>query len=265
MFSREKALKFIYRREHPEGGFTLYEGIPDTKNTYYALKTLRILSKEPKNLEKTLNWISYLQSGRTVGLKGVFYRLNILKSYDKELKVTERYKKMLAMRNEFSSMELAFLSTSVLKLTGHRNFENVKEWVLKQKKEDGGFGRNTSDIISTYYALEILNLVDPEFTNRDYFEDIRGDVVDFTAACQTSDGGFAYKPGSSPPYIEGVYAGIRIHEILDFKNEKLGKITDFIQKLQNSDGGFRRSKYMGISELEYTFRAIYILKSLSAL
>lgn len=265
MFSREKALKFIYRREHPEGGFTLYEGIPDTKNTYYALKTLKILSKEPNNLEKTLNWISYLQSSRTVGLKGVFYRSNILKIYGKELKLTEKYKKMLAMRNEFSSMELAFLSTSILKLTGHRNFENVKEWVLKQKKEDGGFGRKTSDIMSTYYALEILNLVDPEFTNRRYFEDIHGDVADFTAICQTSDGGFAYKPESSPSYIEGVYAGIRIHEILGFNPQNSEKIVNFIKKLQNSDGGFRRSKYIGISELEYTFRAIYILKSLSAL
>ncbi|KAF5035710.1 prenyltransferase/squalene oxidase repeat-containing protein [Methanobacterium aggregans] len=265
MFSKEKALKFVYNREHPEGGFTLYEGIPDTKNTYYALKTLQIMGKKPKNLEKTLKWISYLHNGRMFGLKGFFYRLNILKLYGIKLEVPEKYKMILTMRNEFSTMEVAFLNTAVLKLMGYQNFENVKDWVLQQKKEDGGFGRTTSNIMSTYYALEILNLVDPKVMDQIFLEDFLEKLIGFTVKCQTSDGGFAYKPGTYPSYIEGVYAGIRIHELLDREPKNHERIIDFTKKLQNSDGGFRRSKYLGISELEYTFRAIYILKSLSAL
>lgn len=36
-------------------------------------------------------------------------------------------------------------------------------------------------------------------------------------------------------------------------------VTDFVMKIRNPDGGFRRSVYMGISEPEYTYRAIYML------
>lgn len=42
------------------------------------------------------------------------------------------------------------------------------------------------------------------------------------------------------------------------------KILSFVLSLQNNDGGFRRSSYLGISELEYTYRAIHIIKTLNA-
>lgn len=50
--------------------------------------------------------------------------------------------------------------------------------------------------------------------------------------------------------------GFRINEIL---RGKVSDVTGFIMKIWNPDGGFRRSVYMGISEPEYTYRAIYML------
>jgi len=47
--SLRKALKFVHDREHDEGGFTLYRGVPDTKNTYYGVKILEMFNEEPFN------------------------------------------------------------------------------------------------------------------------------------------------------------------------------------------------------------------------
>lgn len=58
---------------------------------------------------------------------------------------------------------------------------------------------------------------------------------------------------------------MKIFEIVGVVPENKESIVDFVLELQNSDVGFRRSIYMGISELEYTYRALYVLKTLSYL
>jgi hypothetical protein len=54
------ALKFVHGREHEKGGFSLYKGISDTKNTYYAVNILKMFNKEPHNKEKTVEWVEKL-------------------------------------------------------------------------------------------------------------------------------------------------------------------------------------------------------------
>jgi hypothetical protein len=100
-----------------------------------------------------------------------------------------------------------------------------------------------------------LNIIDNNLIQ------FKKDILDFINKCQTEEGVFAYTPLSYPPYIEGVYAGTRVYEILGEKPIEINSIINFVVKLQNKDYGFRRSKYTGISELEYTFRALTILKN----
>lgn len=87
----KRALEFVHGRERGNGGFTLYEGIPDTKNTYYGVLTLKLLGIEPENMDKTIEWVEYLQRGRMFGLKGLFYRVNILKLLNREPELNEKY------------------------------------------------------------------------------------------------------------------------------------------------------------------------------
>jgi len=249
-------LKFTHAREHPEGGFTLYRGVPDTKNTYYGVKILKMFNENPLNLEKTVAWIENLQKDRMFGVYGVFYRLNILKLLNGKIIVPDSYIKRIKDRRRFSSIKIAYYNLIISKILGLNNLELIAEWILTKQNQDGGFGENKSDIESTYYALAALKNVDPSLIT------MKNSIAEFTRNCQVPDGGFAFTPQSYPPYIEPTYAGIGILEIIGKKIKEKDIVQEFVLKLQNNNGGFRRSKYMGISELEYTFKSLYILKKL---
>lgn len=252
-------LRFVQKRENPEGGFTLYEGIPDTKNTYYGLKILHMLDEEPKNKENTIKWLENLQEGRQYGTRGIFYRINILDSFKRNPNFPKKYVNRFLERFRTSNLEIVYLMTNVLGIVGIELPEYITECALSFQKEDGGFGRYRSDIMSTYYALETLNLINQDSINSP------DKTIDFTQSCQTDEGIFAYTPLSYPPYIESIYAGIRIYEILNYPLSHWSnrdEVINFVLKLQNADDGFRRSYFIGISELEYVYRALYILKSL---
>jgi hypothetical protein len=252
-------LRFTHGREHEEGGFTLYHGIPDTKNTYYGVKMIKMFNEEPYNKVKTIEWIEELQKGRMYGLHGVFYRVNILNSFKQKIRFPTQSISKLNSKNDFSNMKIAYYYTILSKILKLKNLKKIAKWILAYQNVDGGFGVNRSDIQSTYYAMESLNCINPSLINN------KNLISNYVYDCQTWDGGFAFIPDIYPPYIEPTYAGIRILEILDIKPKKQDKIVHFVQNLQNSNGGFRRSKYIGISELEYTFKGLYILKSISYL
>lgn len=255
----KKALEYVHQREHIGGGFTLYEGIPDGKNTFYGLSILKMFKEKPYNIDKTIKWVEDMQKGRIFGVYAKFNLLNTLTLLGKEPKIDDKYIDELAKKKEFPKLEIAYLSTVILKLTGHNELNNIAEWILLNQNEDGGFGTAHSDILSTLYALESLNIIDSSLIRRGH------DILNFINDSRTKEGIFTFTPISYPPYIESIYSGVKIHEILDKKPGNLDKIVDFVLKLQNNDGGFRRSMYIGISELEYTFKALYVLKNLSYL
>ena len=234
-------------------GFTLYEGIPDTKNTYYGVLILKLLGVEPENIDKTIEWVEYLQRGRMFGLKGLFYRVNILKLLNREPELNERYFERFKSKKKFPSMEIAFMYTSILKTLGYECFDNISGWINSHQTKNGGFGVGNSDITQTCYAVESLNMIDPSLIHSE------DNIINFINTC-TASSVYVYTPQSYPPYIETVYSGVRINQILGKAVAENDKILKFVENLQNPDGGFRRSPYIGISELEYTYKAIHVLK-----
>jgi len=219
-----------------------------------------MLDDEPQNKENTIKWIENLQEGRQYGTRGIFYRVNILDSFKRNPNFPQKYVNRFLGRYRTSNLEIIYLMTTVLRVVGIELPDCINECVLAFQNEDGSFGRYRSDIMSTYYALETLNLINPDLINS------QDKIMDFSTNCQTDEGIFAYTPLSYPPYIESIYAGIRIYEILNYPLEHWSnrdEVINFVLKLQNADGGFRRSYFIGISELEYVYRALYILKSLN--
>ncbi|MBI5459956.1 prenyltransferase/squalene oxidase repeat-containing protein [Methanobacterium sp.] len=219
-----------------------------------------MLDEEPHNKENTIKWIENLQGGRQYGTRGIFYRVNILDSFKRSPTFPQKYVNRFLGRYRTSNLEIIYLMTNVMRIVGIELPEYINERVLHFQNEDGGFGKYRSDIMSTYYALETLNLINPDSINS------RDKIIDFTQSCQTDEGIFAYTPLSYPPYIESIYAGIRIYEILNYPLVcwlNRDEVINFVLKLQNADGGFRRSYFIGISELEYVYRALHVLKSLN--
>jgi hypothetical protein len=231
--------------------------LPDGKNTYYGLNILKIFNEEPYNKKRTIKWVENLNEGRLFGIKGIYYRLSALSLFDMKTEIPEEYASKLISKIAFNNLETAFLSTCILKMTGYNDLYDISDWILSFQKDDGGFGVNKSDIISTYYALESLNQIDSSLIKS------KNRIINFTEQCKSNEGVFTFTPLNYPPYIETIYAGSKIHEIIGKKVKNSSKIIDFVLKLQNGNGGFRRSIYLGISELEYTYRAFKVLKILS--
>lgn len=248
----QEILGFIKGRSHENGGYTLYEGLPDSKNTYYAIKSFQLLGRRPWNLEKTLNWLEDVHRRGSFAAQGLFYRCSILKEYNRDYKIPRKFIKRLKETYKRSNLEITYYIDSVLR-RHNIILDEIADWIISQQNPDGGFGRYGSDIINTQYALEILKAhkCKPKKSIKDYLKD-----------CE-NNGLWSFTPLSYPPYIETVYAGLRISQILNLNINK-EKILEFVLSLQNNDGGFKRSTYIGISELEYTYKALYIIKSLDS-
>jgi len=243
---KNSVINFLNKRRHPGGGYTLYEGLPDSKNTYYSIRSFEVLGHEPPRLEETLDWLEDVHRGGTFAAQGLFYRCSILRDYGRDFEIPEKFTEMLRTSYRKSNLEITYYMDSVLRMHGEY-LDEIPEWVLSVQNEDGGFGAYGSDIINTRFAVEILNAHGMKIDGEK--------VLEFTDSC-FSDGAWNFTPISYPPYIETVHSGFRINEIL---RGKVSDVTGFIMKIRNPDGGFRRSVYMGISEPEYTYRAIYML------
>lgn len=249
---KDKILDFIRRRAHKDGGYTLYKGLPDSKNTYYAIKSLQLLGEKPYNLQKTLDWLEDVHKRGSFAAQGLFYRCSILKEYNRDYRIPEKFIRRLKKAYRRSNLEITYYIDSVLRMHDI-HLDEIIGWILSQQNSDGGFGKYGSDIINTYYALEILRAHGSQIPNK---------VEDYLESCKQR-GLWSFTPLSYPPYIETVDAGLRMSKMLNSRIDK-EKILSFVLSLQNNDGGFRRSSYLGISELEYTYRAIRIIKTLNA-
>jgi hypothetical protein len=216
-----------------------------------------MFNQEPYNREKTIEWIQSLQKDKMYAIQGVFYRVNILNLFNEEIPVPVSYINKLKSKTKFANFEVAYYHTIISHILNLDNLANVTSWILSHQNRDGGFGLGRSDILSTFYALESLNFIDPSLIKMD------DNIMEFVQNCLTVDGGFTFIPDIYPPYIEPTWAGIKICEILNKNPLQSDKTIQFVLNLQNNNGGFRRSKYMGISELEYTFKSLSTLKSLN--
>ncbi len=199
-------MKFVHTRKHHEGGFALYKGIPDTKKTYYGLKTLEMFNDEPNNKEQIIKWIQKLQKYRMYGIQGVFYRINILNMFNEEIIVLESYIARLNAQNEFANLEVAYYHTVISNILNLNNFSKVINGITSHQNEDEEFGIGRSDIVSTYYTVESLNLIDSSLIKMNY------NITEFICECLTQEGGFTFIPDIYPPDLKPTYSGIRIRK-----------------------------------------------------
>ncbi|MGB9837785.1 hypothetical protein [Methanothermobacter sp.] len=91
----EGIINFFDMRRHPSGGYTLYEGLPDSKNTYYAIKSLEVIDSLPDDVARTLDWLEELHSRGSFAAQGLFYRCSLLADYGREFRVKDRFLDLL--------------------------------------------------------------------------------------------------------------------------------------------------------------------------
>lgn len=272
---KEQVLKYILERHcREQGGFCFYRlEEPSGADTYYSLRILDAL-QEPFADEKTVSYLEKLQSpdGSYESIFSAFYSikgLQILKkkpAYDPSqyiiakmaeydihaedipAEVTSIFKRLLFLVEIYDSSGLV-RSEAIEK--------NIRRLVLQFQNPDGGFGYFNSSLDETAKAVEILRVMghgpDPSR------------VRVFISRCEMPDHGFTAVPGTSLSYIEHIYAGLKLSELVSYRPKYLDACEIFISGCRRRNGGFSRAISDGIPTIEYTCYAVNSLLTISTL
>lgn len=283
LVNRDRIIQFVLRRRNDDGGYGFCpphygsEFPSSSSDTFYALSILQLLGEKIPHPHKTEEYLLNLQndSGGFPGMVSAFHvvkSLEILKSKPRKLHFLDgledyiKGKKSVKAEEFVSSFLSAEYDTSsspyrhfycaveILKTLGRKISLKEVEWILPEGKH-GGFGLGSSDIISTFYALSCLHAAGYPMKKLEK-------TKKFVEECEHREGGFTSIPHITPPYVEDTYFGIGCAKLLGIEPKHPERIEWFVASCQNIDGGFRRSIFQGISTLDNTYFALFILKNL---
>jgi hypothetical protein len=262
----KKITDYVVNRQNADGGYTFCQGAESNlQDTDYGLAMLSLLGGNFPEVEKT---VKFIDEARLDGIYSTYYvtkaSLLLGKSIGPKLK-----KSLLSILNsknyfgstvlfsepasEFTTTFMAIELAHVLKIKV--NTEEVTNWLLNSRNDDGGFGiQGQSNINSTYYAIASINLL------KENLNDQR-ETVSFVRKCEKPRGGFTVIPMNFSPYMEHTYFGVMALDLLGEKSRYPSQTIDFVLGCQNNNGGFARSD-LGISTFENTFQAVEVLRKL---
>lgn len=263
----KRIASYVLTRRNDDGGYTSVQFIESSiYDTFLALAILNEINVKPPHVEQTIN---FLRSFPLLDLRSIYYVNKSLEILRQPLIDATEF--IMSIRNKdggfgtlnvdiesSSELETTFMAVDLLKTIGKTidDKEKTVEFVLSLKNQDGGFGRPLySNLISTYYALNTLNLLEYDIGKLE-------ETKRYVALCESEIGGFTPKPLAEPSFIEYTYSGVMALRLFKLKPRSPTKTINFVLSCLNSNGGFRRSSEHGISSFEYTYYAILVLKEL---
>ena len=264
---RSKIIDYVVNRQNKDGGYSFCQGADDSnaQDTYYGLAILSLLNANFPNIEKTVRFIKEI---RLDNIYSTYYatKASLLLGKDIDADLKKQFASILDSKqyfgftsffsevsSEFTTIFMSLELADLLKINVATN--EVVEWLLNFKNEDGGFGTHgQSNINSTYYAIASISLLKGSL--KDPYETIK-----FARACEKPYGGFTVIPVNFMPYMEHTYYGVMTLDLLGEKSRYPMQTVDWILKCQNKNGGFARSD-LGISSFIDTYYAVSLLQKL---
>lgn len=239
-----KILQYLKDREKEEGGFSLVpELYPDIEDTYYAIRTLKLLNGAI-NRDKTIQYLKSIDwtqanSPRTIYMltylhltlkldfppplvhflnqEGpIFQTLDGQYFFDKTQKLLNRssiplISLFLSQAHQHENLQALRKKVSIwINHRIHFEREGIIQWVQSCQNGDGGFGfypGTTSFMENTYCALEILSKLGSLTLRKE-------DCRQYLLNCQTKSGGFGRAPMSFP-FIESTFHAVTSWLLLD--------------------------------------------------
>lgn len=259
---------YVLSRQNPDGGYTFWQGADsNAQDTYYGLAVLKLLDLPLPSVEETLEWLRVFELGNVYSYYYVGKAL-LLCGEDLDERFHKYVASAIASKRHFGSVDVyvefasEFQVTSiVLELARMTGFDprgnDVVDWLLKFKNEDGGFGaQKHSNINSTYHAVSSLRMLGFDVNSLQ-------DTARFIRSCERPYGGFTVIPCAYEPYVEYTYYGVMALETLKENCRFPAQTVDFMLRCRNANGGFARSD-LGVSTFEYTFQAVSVAQKLAS-
>jgi hypothetical protein len=138
-----------------------------------------------------------------------------------------------------------------------RQIRSGQQYVLQVQNDDGGFGIQRSNLWETSFAISIMRALS--------YPVQRLPVQRFLLELEHEDFGFCPVPGSTPAFLEDIYLGLSTFRALGLTSRYETAVLRFILECQTGSYGFRRSRWLGIPTLEYTYMAVNCLHMTYAL
>ena len=245
---------FFFARIPPSGG----------ADTYYAVRSLQLLRREPADAEAVRSWLRESAQGElTANPNGIFFLVETGLALGLPVSELRGWAVGLsdwanaeggfgAWRNvdvEVSSeLDITYrATTAILDLGVELDGGSVSRFLLRFLNIDGGFGANSlSTLASTFYAVQTLSRLGaplPELTvewlrRREVFWDIL--------------------------YLEQLHRLVMSLTALGEAIRERDRAIDFVLHCRRENGGFARARF-GIPTLEYTHYALDILRALEVI
>jgi hypothetical protein len=262
----KKITDYVVNRQNADGGYTFCQGAESNlQDTYYGLAMLSLLRGNFPDVEKT---VKFIDDARLDSIYSTYYVTKALLLLGKSIgpKLKKSLLSILNSKNYFGSTVLfsepssEFTTTFMALELAHLlkvkvNTEEVANWLLNSRNDDGGFGiQGHSNLNSTYYAIASIHLLKESFHGQ-------RETIVFVRKCEKPHGGFTVIPINFTPYMEHTYYGVMTLNLLGEKSRYPLQTIDFVLGCQNNNGGFARSD-LGISTFESTFQAVEVLRKL---
>jgi len=264
----QSILKYVTARQNVDGGYNFCQGVEScAQDTYYALAIFNLLDVSPPKVEMAVKW---LQKFPADNIYSYFYVIKGLTLCGEKV-AGELVNRVLSLRRPhggfgevnvdieaYSEFDSTYKATEILReLRISIDPEPTIRWLLKYLNPDGGFAAGGhSTLTPTFHAVSALR-------NLGYPVKKLDKTLQFVRSCEKRGGGFTSVPETNPPYLEDIYAGILILDLMDQRCTYPEVTRRLVLGLQNSNGGFRRSVELGISTFEDTYYAPSVLKRLA--
>ncbi|MEM1563725.1 MAG: prenyltransferase/squalene oxidase repeat-containing protein [Candidatus Bathyarchaeia archaeon] len=263
----KRVVGYVVSRQNEDGGYTFCQGTEsNAQDTYYGLAILHILGFPFPNVKKTVEWLRGFAPDSLYSHYYVAKALNLCGEEPDKESLKKFVLSLPIIRGEFGTVDVyaevaseflsVFMATDLANMIGVKvNREKIIDWLLSFKNNDGGFGAyGHSNLNSTYHAVASL-------FNLGYQVKLLKDTLGYVRACEKPYGGFTVVPDSSTPFMEHVYYGVSILNLLGESLRYPRQTAELLLKCQNANGGFARSD-IGISTFEDTFYAVSVLKTI---
>ncbi len=234
---------YVKERQKAEGGFGLTPRLPATvEDTYYAVRILELLERD-QQLDQTRVYLARLGRSRGQGARIIFALLYLQRKFGLGRCPLPR------LTTGRRTLEEAFYGQMIRELVGGgRQARGLDGCQPGPVALPAAF--TVKDL--RYYLALLRHNLGPAVVAR---------WTAWVQACQSPDGGFGFKPGTTA-FMDNVLPALEILRQLGQTPLDGRGVVDFILACQTQAGGFAR-KTGGLAFLESSFQAVSSLHLLS--
>ena len=258
-----RVIQYLKVREKREGGFSLTpELYPDIEDTYYAIRTLRLLNRKA-NQRKTENYLQNIDWSQVNSPKTIYMLAYLHIRLRQPLKMSFlRKQESRSLRNNWTPAFAGVTNLELLEVPLNLGYPpSLKallchDWTGSQTLDAMYFTDEIHKLlhkpVKPFDTLSSLKLHGQEnlqalrkkisiFLNHGIGFDEQ-EIIQWIHSCQNGDGGFGFYPGTTS-FMENTYCGLDILLKLKSSPLEINSCKEYILNCQTKSGGFRRAPF----------------------